>query len=278
MTRDFVGVSTGSTAKKGGGFETALARLLNHRKPGVHPEPRRTRPPLLRLSTTRMPPGLDKLDHQKGAEVSRRRWRASSTTASRRTSPRSLRLSTTHMPPGLDKLDHQYLRRASSTTEERMPGAHPDPRRTSPRRCAFRPPACRQVSTSSTTSTSAAPFDHPHAARSRQARPPVPPARLLDHRSRRTSPRSLRLSTIHMPPGLDKLDHQYRWRADTARCHGLDALAGARCSTTAGARPPGSTTTSRVFRPTSHTRATRMNRSRPPFRAPPPSTSRGHLL
>ncbi len=57
MDKGFRRVSTGSTAKKGGGFETALARLLNHRKPAYLSSS-------LRLSTTRVPPGLDKLDHQ----------------------------------------------------------------------------------------------------------------------------------------------------------------------------------------------------------------------
>ncbi len=157
-TRDSVGVSTGSTAKKGGGFETALARLLNHRgAQRAHPDPPYLSPSL-RLSTTHMPPGLDKLDHQYRAEVSRRRWRASSTTEERdagsppvprRTSPvaalfrppraagsrqarpprnrggpaylsSSLRLSTTRVPPGLDKLDHQNGRGGFETALARL--------------------------------------------------------------------------------------------------------------------------------------------------------------
>ncbi len=83
---------------------------------GSPPGPAPYRPLLLRFSTTRVPPGLDKLDHQKRAEVSRRRWRASSTTEERmpevhpdprRTRPLLLRISTNRVPPGLDKLDHQ---------------------------------------------------------------------------------------------------------------------------------------------------------------------------
>ena len=74
------------------GYETALARLLNHRHalPGRRPKPRALPSPVAALSTDGHPQpraGLDTLSlapaarpDGKSSEVSRRRWRASSTT------------------------------------------------------------------------------------------------------------------------------------------------------------------------------------------------------
>ncbi len=244
------GVSTSSTTGVRGGFEMALARLLNHRRAGGGRDPAPYLPTLLRLSPPIRGGGLDKLDLRSAGEVSRRRWRASSTTACRGRGSRQPR------PPECGG--------GFETGEERPPQPPQGGRRPRPRAV---PPL---VAGSFTT----------HQGRgSRQARPPecgggfeTALARLLNHRlsgagvstSSTTGVRGrfrdgagappqpppvrgrLRASRQARPPGCGEVSRR-RWRASSttacrepgsrharpAECGGGSETALARLSTTA---------------------------------------------